>query len=236
MTCDGVQYNVLSRVSWFVQEVSWQWTLALTVLAGGQSAELHACVCVRVCVFVCHVRFSSSVNVVDYFLRDQNWLPRIRLPSIFSRSNRMREGLGRGNCMKQRLMGKTVVTLLEQLTKQSGNSLLNLPSAVNTLICHRNIGEKENVMLWHYLLFLQTSWFLKDCWMLQHPAGLHLYLDQQPSHPLYRPRSISLSEFLYLSDSHSQSTILHPSTKIYICHLQNSKYLFSLKKTVQKII
>lgn len=35
---------------------------------------------------VCHVTFSSSVNVVDYFLRDRNWLPRIRPPSILSRA------------------------------------------------------------------------------------------------------------------------------------------------------
>ncbi|KAG7319251.1 hypothetical protein KOW79_017725 [Hemibagrus wyckioides] len=31
---------------------------------------------------LCHVTFSSSVNVVDYFLRDQNWLPGIGAPSI----------------------------------------------------------------------------------------------------------------------------------------------------------
>lgn len=37
---------------------------------------------------VCHVTFSSSVNVVDYFLRDQNWLPRIRPPSIFNHTSR----------------------------------------------------------------------------------------------------------------------------------------------------
>lgn len=37
---------------------------------------------------LCHVTFSSSVNVVDYFLRDQNWLPGIRTPSIFGCTSR----------------------------------------------------------------------------------------------------------------------------------------------------
>lgn len=41
---------------------------------------------------VCHVTFSSSVNVVDYFLRDQNWLPKIRPPSIFSPTSRTQRG------------------------------------------------------------------------------------------------------------------------------------------------
>lgn len=43
---------------------------------------------------VCHVTFSSSVNVVDYFLRDQNWLPRIRPPSIFRYTSRTQGRLG----------------------------------------------------------------------------------------------------------------------------------------------
>lgn len=47
-----------------------------------QVGRVHSQAC------VCHVTFSSSVNVVDYFLRDQNWLPRIRAPSIFSRTSR----------------------------------------------------------------------------------------------------------------------------------------------------
>lgn len=49
-----------------------------------QVGRVHSQAC------VCHVTFSSSVNVVDYFLRDQNWLPRIRAPSIFSRMSRTR--------------------------------------------------------------------------------------------------------------------------------------------------
>lgn len=55
------------------------------VLAGGRE-RMDKCVCMRVCVCVCvcHVRFSSSVNAEDYFLRDQNWLPGNRPPSIFS--------------------------------------------------------------------------------------------------------------------------------------------------------
>lgn len=55
------------------------------VLAGGRE-RMDKCVCARVCVCVCvcHVRFSSSVNAEDYFLRDQNWLPGNRPPSIFS--------------------------------------------------------------------------------------------------------------------------------------------------------
>lgn len=61
----------------------------LAMLAGGKGWKA-----VRPCVYVCarlcvgHVRFSSSVNVEDYFLRDQNWLPRIRPPSIFSHTSR----------------------------------------------------------------------------------------------------------------------------------------------------
>lgn len=35
---------------------------------------------------LCHVTFCSSVNVVDYFLRDQNWLPGIGPPSISAES------------------------------------------------------------------------------------------------------------------------------------------------------
>lgn len=35
---------------------------------------------------LCHVTFCSSVNVVDYFLRDQNWLPGIIPPSISAES------------------------------------------------------------------------------------------------------------------------------------------------------
>lgn len=87
LTCDGVQYYVLSGVAWFVQQQSWQ---ELAVSAGwGGGMQSRAC--------VCHVTFSSSVNVVDYFLRDQNWLPRIRPPSIFSgtsRTQRRQRGAG----------------------------------------------------------------------------------------------------------------------------------------------
>lgn len=35
---------------------------------------------------LCHVTFCSSVNVVDYSLRDQNWLPGIGPPSISAES------------------------------------------------------------------------------------------------------------------------------------------------------
>lgn len=52
----------------------------LSALAGREQAQR---------VPVCHVTFSSSVNVLDYFLRDQNWLPRIGPPSIFSCTSRM---------------------------------------------------------------------------------------------------------------------------------------------------
>lgn len=43
---------------------------------------------------MCHVTFASSVNRVDYFLRDQNWLPEIRPSSIFSPTSRTRGGQG----------------------------------------------------------------------------------------------------------------------------------------------
>lgn len=84
------------------------------------------CVCVservRACVRVCHVTFGSSVNVVDYFLRDQNWLPRIGPPSIFKCTNRTQ---GEAMRSKDSWEGERA-SLPELVTMQSGNSLLNL--------------------------------------------------------------------------------------------------------------
>lgn len=80
-----------------------------------QVGRVHSQAC------VCHVTFSSSVNVVDYFLRDQNWLPRIRAPSIFSRTSRTRGRL----CEAEARGRECGAALPEQVTKQSGNSLLN---------------------------------------------------------------------------------------------------------------
>lgn len=88
---------------------------------------------------VCHVTFSSSVNVVDYFLRDQNWLPRIRPPSIFGRQSRMQ-----GKAMwSGGLMGKKAAPLPEQVTKQSGNSLLNLRLSGDYADLSRKHSEKN---------------------------------------------------------------------------------------------
>ena len=84
------------------------------VLAGGERAEPGS--------RVCHVTFSSSVNVVDYFLRDQNWLPEIRPPSIFVPC----EWDAGECCVEQGLTGRGAAPLPEQVTKQSGDSLLNL--------------------------------------------------------------------------------------------------------------
>lgn len=78
---DRVQY-VQWRVGRFVQQQQQQCLAVSTSAQRWQVERVHCPAC------LCHVTFSSSVNVVDYFLRDQNWLPGIRTPSIFSRTSR----------------------------------------------------------------------------------------------------------------------------------------------------
>lgn len=100
----------------------------------------------RACV--CHVTFSSSVNVVDYFLRDQNWLPRTRPPSIFSCACRTQRGL----CGAEAHGKGEPAPLPEQVTKQWSNSLLNLHLGGDCADMSRTYSEKSKyVQSWNFI-------------------------------------------------------------------------------------
>lgn len=123
------------EVAWFVQ--CWQWALTLAVLAVGKST---GCVC-------CRIRFSSSVNVADYFLRDQNWLPTIGPPSIFRSTSRTQ---AEGGGVKQRFMGKRERWCLLSEWGSGQATRYSIPASAVTFVT-RLWGKINNAMLKHYL-------------------------------------------------------------------------------------
>lgn len=120
-----VQINQFG-LAWFAQQQSWHFSSQLWQVCRVQSP---AC--------VCHVTFSSSVNVVDYFLRDQNWLTRIRTSSIFSGTSRAQERL----------------TEAEAHGKESG--ALKCDQAVTHLVIQYHYHHH------HFLIFIYFYSFLK---------------------------------------------------------------------------
>lgn len=96
-------------------------------------------------VCVCRVKFRSSVNVVDYFLRDQNWLPRIRPPSIFLQAPCRTQGKAvwsRGSWVKES-GGRRALRFPSRWQSSQATRYSISASAVTAAICQGNVCERN---------------------------------------------------------------------------------------------
>ncbi len=137
---------------------------------------------------LCHVTFCSSVNVVDYFLRDQNWLPRIRPPSISAESGTQagaRPARTHGTrtawsrCLN-RWWSNGATQLVTQYKPQLWLFIFLVVSQKKIGFWGTEREFKSNQIHFgiHVKLFLkEVSRFLQNCEMPELHGGLHLYRD-----------------------------------------------------------